>query len=178
VISFLRFVGLMNAAIWLGAAVFYSLAAGPAAVSPDMEQLLGAKNFPYFSGAFAQIVLARYFIFLGASGAIALAHLVAEWLYMGRPARRVSTILLGGLLALVLIGGVWIEPQLNRLHSRRYAANAAPVEQAAAARAYRFWQAGLAAINVLMMAGLVFYVWRIANPSDAPRFISSVKFRG
>ena len=168
----------MNAAIWLGAVVFFSVGAVPASVSPEMEKLLGANNFPFFSGAFEQILLARYFVFLSASAIIALLHLLAEWLYMGRPARRFSMTLLGGLLALVLIGGVWIEPHLKHLHAERYAPNAQPLQQAAAAQSFRLWRAGGLALNVFMIVGLVVYVWRIANPSDAPRFISSIKFRG
>ena len=168
----------MNAAFWLGAAVFFTVVAGPASASPEMEQLLGAKNFPYFSGAFAQIVMARYFIFLGASAVIALLHLLAEWLYMGRPTRKFSMVLVGGLLASVLIGGIWIAPHLKALHARRYAPNVQPAEQLTAARYFHFWQTGFRCVNVAMIAGLVVYVWRLANPSDAPRFISSVKFRG
>ena len=168
----------MNAALWLGAAVFFTVAAGPAAGSPEMEQLLGTKNFPFFSGAIAQIVLARYFIFLGAAAVIALLHLLAEWLYMGRPARRFSMVLLGGLLALVLAGGGWIAPRLKQLHARHHAPGTPPVEHEAAAQSFRLWHAGLQILNGVMIAGLVVYVWRVANPSDAPRFISSVKFRG
>lgn len=168
----------MNAAIWLGAAVFFTVAAGPAAGSPEMEQLLGAKNFPFFSGAFAQILLAHYFIFLGVTAFIALLHLLAEWLYMGRPTRKISMMLLAGLLGLVLIGSVWMEPQLTKLHARRFASNATMTERDAAVRSFRFWHLGFRVVNVVMIGGLVVYVWRIANPSDAPRFISSVKFRG
>ncbi len=168
----------MNAAIWLGAAVFYAIGVGPASASPAMEQLLGAKNFPFFSGAFTQILTARYFVFLCVAAVIALLHLLAEWLYMGRPTRKISMALLAGLLGLVLLGGVWLEPQLKQLHTRRHAPNVQPVEREAAAKSFRLWQAGLLTLNAAMIAGLVVYVWRVANPSDAPRFISSVKFRG
>lgn len=168
----------MNAAIWLGAAVFYSVGAGPASGSPEMEQLLGAKNFPFFSGAFADIVTGRYFMFLGVTAVIALLHLLAEWLYMGRPTRKISMALLAGLFGLVLVGGVWLEPHLKTLHARRHAPNVQPVEREAAARSFRLWQTGLLVLNVAMIAGLVVYVWRVAHPSDAPRFISSMKFRG
>ena len=168
----------MNAAIWLGAVVFFTVTAGPACVSPEVGKLLGAKNFPFFSGAFAQLIMARYFVFLSISAMIALLHLLAEWLYMGRPTRKTSMILLAGLLALVLIGGSWLEPHMKQLHTSRYAPVAPPAEREAAAQSFYYWQAGMLTLNVLMLAGLVVYVWRVANPSDAPRFISSVKFRG
>lgn len=168
----------MNAAIWLGAVVFFTVGAAPVCVSPAAEKLLGTANFPFYSGAFAQIVLTRCFLFLGTSAVIALLHLLAEWLYMGRPTRKFSLVLVGGLLTLVLLGGSLIGPRLESLHSRHHATNAPPAERAAAASAYRLWHAGLQVLNALMIAGLVVYVWRVANPSDAPRFISSVKFRG
>ena len=138
-IAVLRFIGLINAAIWLGAAVFYCIGVGPASSSTEMEQLLGAKNFPFFSGAFEQIVTARYFVFLCVAAVIALLHLLAEWLYMGRPTRKFSLTLLAGLLVLVLLGGIWLEPHLKQLHARRHAPNVQPVEREAAAKSFRFW---------------------------------------
>lgn len=177
-IAFLRFIGLVNAAIWLGAAVFFTVGAEAACVSTAAEKLLGESNFPFFSGALAQIVMARYFAFLCACAVIALLHLLAEWLYMGRPTRKLALALLSGLLLLVLAGGLWIEPHLESLHVRHYTPNAPAVERAAAARSFRFWHAGFEVFNVALIAGLVVYVWRVANPTDAPRFISSVKFRG
>ena len=177
-IAFLRFIGLMNAALWLGAVVFHSVIVGPACASPEMEQLLGAKNFPFFSGAFADVVTSRYFLFLGFTGSIALLHLLAEWVYMGRPTRKISLALLAGLFGLVLLGGGGLEPHLKQLHARRHAPNTPPAEREAAARSFRLGQSGLLALNLAMIGGLVVYVWRVANPADAPRFISSVKFRG
>jgi len=177
VIAFLRFIGLMNAAVWLGAVVFFALGASPVCVSARMETLLHAANFPFYSVAIQQVLMSRYFAFLLATAIIALLHLLAEWLYMGRPARTVSLALLTGLLALVLIGGLWLQPRLATLHTARYATNATPDERDAAAKSFRLWHAGSQVIHVLMIAGLVIYVWRVAHPSDAPKFISSVKFR-
>ena len=67
---------------------------------------------------------------------------------------------------------------MKQLHARHHAPNVPLIERESAAKSFRIWQAGLLVVNVAMLAGLVVYVWRIANPSDAPRFISSVKFRG
>ncbi len=168
----------MNAALWLGAVVFHSAVVGPACASPEMEHLLGGNNFPYFSGALAHIVSHRYFVFLGFTGGLALLHLLAEWLYMGRPTRKIPLALLAGLFGLVWFGGGWLEPHLQQLHARRHAPNIAPAERAAAAQSFRRWQLGLLALNVAMMGGLVVHVWRVAHPAGAPRFIRSVKFRG
>src|SRR6266496_2641930 len=54
VIGFLRFLGILNAGVWLGAAIFFTFGAGPALFSQETQNLLGPKNYPYFSGAIAQ----------------------------------------------------------------------------------------------------------------------------
>ena len=168
----------MNASIWLGAVCFFSFAARPASLSPEMAALLGAKNYPFYSGAIEQIAAGYFLIFISICAVIALVHLLAEWLYMGRPTRKTSMLLLAGLLGLVLINGVWLQPKIKGSHAVRYAPNIQPGLRESAARSYHFWEIGAQCVNALMLAGLVVYVWRVAHPSDAPRFISSVKFRG
>jgi hypothetical protein len=178
VIAFLRFIGLMNASIWLGTAIFFSLGAGPACVSESIQALLGAKNFPFYSVAIQQVLMSRYFAFLSISALIALLHLLFEWIYMGRPARQFSVMLLGGLIAMILLGGLIVKPRIDKLHAMRYAPNVAPAQRASAATWLHVWRGGFHLINIIMIGGLVVYVWRTANPTDTPRFISSVKFRG
>jgi len=168
----------MNAAVWLGAAVFFTVGAGPALFSPDMRRLVGENNFPYFSGAIDQIVLTRYFHLQLACGIVALLHLLAEWLYLGRPARKFSLSLVVGLLALALIGGKGLQPGLKEFHRRQYAVNVPPAQREAAAKSFRMYDIAWQFVNLVMLGGLVVYVWRVANPSDTLRFVSPVKFRG
>lgn len=167
----------MNAAIWLGAAVFFTFGAGPAVFSHDMQQVLGANNFPYFSGAIAQVLLVRYFDLLLACAVAALLHLSAEWLYSGRPARKSSLALLIALLGLALLGGNWLQPKLKKLNEIHYAANMPAARRAYAARWFRIWHATATAANLLMIGGLIVYTWRVANPAEPLRFVSPVKFR-
>jgi hypothetical protein len=178
VIGFLRFVGVMNAAVWLGAAVFFTFGAGPALFSDDMRKLLGEANHPYFSGAIAQIVLVRYFHLHLVCGIVAALHLLAEALYLGRPAQKLSLGLLGFLLFITLASGFWLQPKVSGLHVTRYAVNAPAAQREASARSFRVWHGVSQFLNVLMMGGLVVYVWRVANPSDTLRFVSPAKFRG
>lgn len=177
-IGFLRFVGVLNAAVWLGAAVFITLGAEPAISSPDMRQLLGNNNFPYFSGAITQIVLTRYFHLNLVCGIVALLHLLAEWLYLGRPARKFSLGLLLSLVALALISGTWLLPRSQKLHATHYSTKAQPTEREAAARSFGAYHLASEFANLFMIAGLAVYAWRMANPADTLRFVSSVKFRG
>jgi hypothetical protein len=97
---------------------------------------------------------------------------------MGRPARKFSFALVGGLLVFTLIGGNWLQPKMKKLHAVRYAVNVPPDERATAAKSFRTWHAAAQILNVFMMGALVVYVWRIANPSDTLRFVRPVTFRG
>ena len=124
VIGFLRMAGIVNAAVWFGAAVFVSFGLGSATGSEEMKLLLGPKSYPYFSGAIAQIVVRPYFYLQWICGSVALTHLVGTWLYSGKvPARWWRGIILG-LVGLSLLSGLWWQPKLKQLHLARHAVNA------------------------------------------------------
>jgi len=176
VIGFLRFVGILNAAMWFGSAVFFTFCAGAAPFSPEMKRLLGANNYPYFSGAIAQIFIGRYFFFHLVCAAIAVVHLLAEALYLGKSLRRFQAYLLAGLCALLLLGGFWLQPKLKGLHALKYGINTRPEVREAATRAFRAWHGVSQVINLFAVAGLTVYLWRVANPSDPTRFVSAAKF--
>lgn len=168
----------MNAAVWLGATVFFSFAVGPALASDEVRQLLTPSYYPYYSRALIQVVATSYFHLAIACGVVALLHLLAQRLYWGRPPRRIVLGLAAGLFALALLDGNWLTPRLKHLHRAQYSQAAQPAERAAAARSFRTWHTVSQMLNVVMVAGLVLYVWHIANPPDPTRYVSSVKFRG
>jgi hypothetical protein len=176
VINFWRFIGVMNAAVWLGGGVFFTLVAGPAFFSADMRGLLGANNYPYYSGAIAQLVLKRYFLFHIICGGLALFHLLIQRFCLGR-SNKFSLALVAGLLALTLIGGNWLEPHLSGLHATRYATQTPPAERETAAQAFRTWHAISQIVNLLILCGLATHVWQATAASDTTRFVGSVKFR-
>jgi hypothetical protein len=181
VIGFLRFVGIANAAVWLGAAIFYTVCAGPAMLSSDMQALLGPKYFPYFSGAVAQIILARYFCFHLVCAIIALLHLLAERIYLGRTAHRLWLGLLVALFGFSLLASVWLGPKLARLHRAQHILSVAPALREAAAKSFRLWHGVFQAVNVLIIGGVAVCLWRVTNPPDELRFVGSPKlpnFRG
>lgn len=176
-IGFLRFVGLLNAAVWLGATVFSTSGAWPAVYSVEMKELLGAKNYPYFSEAVGQIIFSRYFQLQMVCGVVALLHVLAEWLYLGRSARRFWLGLLIGLCALSLIGGYWVQPRMKALHAVNCGMNTRPEIRKAASNSFRAWRHVSHAMNVLMIGGLVLYLWRVANPADQTCFLDASKVR-
>jgi len=182
VILVIRFIGVMNAAIWLGAAVFLTTAAAPAFFSGEVKTL---GLHPFWTGAMAQLVLARFFYLQYICSAIAVAHLLAEWVYLGRPLQRLTLGLLLGLMLLGLLGGLWIQPKLKQLNLVRYGmtasykpANFPPEERAAASSSFRTWHLVSLVMNFVALAGLGIYFWRVTHPTDNLRFVSTAtKFR-
>ena len=174
----LRFIGMANAAVWLGGAIFYTIGFAPALGSQDIVTVLGPTNFPYFSGAIAQVALTRYFHLQLACATVALLHWVVEWLYLGRAPRKFWTYLLVALFWVSVVGSFWLGPKLRELHRTQYLVNAAPGQREAAAKSFHTWQAVFQGLNVLMIAGVAVYFWRAANPSDELRFVGSAKIRG
>ena len=175
-IGFLRFVGILNAAVWFGAAIFFTFGVGLAPFSQAMKNLLGPINYPYFSGAIAQILIARYFYFQLAGAIIAVLHLLAEWLYLGKSPQKLQVGLLIGLSSAALVGGYWLQPRLKTFHAAKYGVNTRPEIREAAARSFKAWHGVSLVINLLTVGGLAVYLWRAANPSDTTRFVSAVKF--
>lgn len=173
VILALRVVGLLNAALWLGAAVFFTVAAAPAFFSPEMTHLLGRA----YSGAAAQIVVKRYFIFHSVCSAVAVSHLVLEWLYAGKPLPRWLLYLLLGILGAALLGGFVLTPKMKQLHYVMYARGVTPAQQAQARSTFGLLH-GLSQVgNLAVLAGLLVYFWQVNNPNAPMRFFSTTKFR-
>jgi hypothetical protein len=177
VISILRFVGILNAAVWFGAAMFFTWAAAPVLFSQEMKDLLGSKNYPYFSGAIAQLVVARYFILQYVCGAIALLQLFFEWMFLGKAVQKFSVGLLLGLVGISLLGGLGLQPKLKELHRIKYGIATPADERERAASTFRIWHGVAGGMNLVLLAGLAIYLWRSTNAPGGPRFVSGNKFR-
>ncbi len=167
----------MNAAVWFGAAIFFTFGIGGAPFSQEMKDLLGPKNAPYFSGAIAQIFISRYFHLQLVCGVVALVHLLAERVYFGRTPQKFGLGLLIALIAVALIGSHWLEPNMKRLHTVKYAVNTPAQTREAADRSFRAWHGVSQGLNLLLLCGLAVYLWRVANPAEQARFVDTAKFR-
>jgi len=173
VIGFLRFVGVANAAVWFGASIFFTFFVGPAFFSKELLDLLGGANAQVgraYAGAAAQIVIERYFLLHQTCGIVALAHLVAEWLYMGKPLQRLTLWLLLGIVALGLAGGYGLQPKLRRLHRTTYGPGSTPQQIEQAKQSFRLWHAMSQALNLVMITGVVVYLWRATTPGSGYRY--------
>jgi hypothetical protein len=177
----LRFIGIMNAAVWLGGTVFFTFVAGQVPFSPEMKALLGrlgAEPGAYLGGMIAQIGVARFFTFQLICCIIALLHLVAEWLYQERRSRNFLLGLLGAMLLLTLAGDFWLRPRMERLFKVKYATNYPAEQRQAAARSFGLWHGASMTMNLFMLGGLVIYTWHMSRPPESPRYVRPQQIRG
>lgn len=165
-IGFLRILGVLNAALWFGASVFFTFFVGPAFFSEAMLNLLGRPH----AGAAAQIVLERYFLLQLLCGLVALGHLVGESLYLSRPIFRWSLSLVAAIFILGLVGGYGIQPKLKQLHLQMYAVNTTPAVKETARKAFRLWHGLSWAVNLVALGGITVYLFRIARQGDNSRY--------
>lgn len=168
--------GMLNAAVWLGATVFCSTAVLAALNSQDMANLVGVKYFAQLSGAMTQIIFARLFHLQIACALLAWLHLLGEWLYLGRQPRRWPVALLTGLFTLSLMGSLWIGPKLRTLQRAQHAL-VPSLEGRELARSFRWWNGIFHTVNVVTIGGVLVYFWRVTKSDGSPRFVRPVNFR-
>lgn len=173
-LSFLRFFGVTVAAVWFGSTVFFTFFAGPAFFTDEMKKLFP----PPYNGAIAELVIGRYFILHYVCGLLALAHLGAEWMYSGKVPPRLTVWLVGCVLGLSILGGVWLQPKLKEFQQVKYADQyrraATPQQREAAAKSFSTWHAVSQTMNLLMLLSLWAYLSRVIHTGEAPRFVSPI----
>jgi hypothetical protein len=170
---------MLNVAVWFGAGVFFTLGVAPAFFTPEMKSMLGEQSYPVFSGRLAMVVVSRYFMLHYWCGSIALLHQLAERFYLGKALQRFNFGLLIGICSFSLLGGIWLQPSLRKLHEVKYGRPElySPPQKAQAAQAFRTWHGVSWAMNLLVLAGLGTYLWRVTYPEDGPQFVPTGKFR-
>ncbi|MGV3774856.1 MAG: DUF4149 domain-containing protein [Verrucomicrobiales bacterium] len=162
----------MNAAVWFGAVIFFTCAVGPAFFSSEMLGLLGRPH----SGAAAQLVIERYFITQQWCAGIAIAHLIAEWLYARKPFQKWMLILLMVLFTISILGAKVIQPRMKELHRQMYAVQSTQEQRDAARKPFDMLHGTSSATNLLVICGVLVYLWQVTTAPSA-RFASLNKFR-
>lgn len=168
---------MLNAAVWLGAAVFCSTGLLVALNSREAVALIGSAYFAQVTGALTQIIFIRLFQLQVLCAILAWVHLVAEWMYLGRIPRRIWVGLMTLLFSLSLLGSIWLCPKLARLHRAQYATNLTTEQRATGQRSFKIWDSVFQAVNVFLIGGVTVYFWRVTHAQDEPRFVSPSKFR-
>lgn len=171
-LGFLRLVGILNAAVWVGSVFFFTFAGAPAFFSDEMLQLLGRPH----AGAAAQVMVHRYFVMQQWCAGIALAHLIAEWLYSGRPFKRLTLLLLMGLFMASLLGGHVMHPKLKELHLKKYSPQTSLEVKSSATRSFRILHATSSLMNLLVIPAVLVYLWQVTKPVNTARFTSVNRF--
>lgn len=168
----LRIIGVFNAAIWLGSAVFFTFGIAPGIFSDEMKRVFG----DFYTGVIAQNLIGRYFLVNLICAAIALVHFFGEMIYAGKPFRRFTFGLLIAVFALGLLGGYVFTPKMKELHQLKYRGSE---EQQATARAQHSRFHAISMIgNFISLIAIIIYTWQVTNPPDHTRFVSAQKFRG
>lgn len=127
------------------------------------------------------MVLERYFVLQYICSILAIIHLFAEWLYLGKPLHRLTTSVLAILFIIAFAGGLWLQPRLKTLHELRYGygrgAEAVPAQRDQAGKRFRALHGVSQSLNLVALCGLAVYMWRVTSPPNGPRFVPSAKFR-
>jgi hypothetical protein len=177
VIVLLRLVGVMNAAVWFGAAVFLSFVAAPVFFTPLLKNNIGEV----WPGVIAQMIFERFFVLQYICSILALVHMFAEWLYLGKPLTRLTTSVLVGLFLIVFSGGLWVAPRLKHLHEVKYGygrgAGTTQAQHDQAAKSFRTLHGVARTLDIIALCGLAIYVFRVTTPPNGPRFTPASKFR-
>ena len=172
VTAIIRFISILNAAVWCGSAIFIVVGL-PALFVPSTKTALGDWN----TGLAAQAVLARFFILQYWCFGLALAHLLADWWFFNRALWRINLGLVAGLGIFALVAGLWLQPKLIGLRREKY--QGPTVEQREQAdRSFKAWHGAAQGVNLLVIFALMVYVNEVTRVTENGRFISSAKIRG
>ena len=173
-ITLLRIIGLFNAAIWLGSAVFLTVGAAPAFFSDEMRALLGV-SYPVYSGALVQVMFKRFFLVQYICSAVALTHMLGEYVYLGRPLDRLATGFVAFLLLLSLLGGKFMQPKLQSLHLIKYGVGPTVEQKELAAHSLRLWHGISQTANLFVLVALIGYYWRVVNRPEPLKVLGRYK---
>ena len=139
---------------------------------------------PFWPGVMAQLMIGRYFQLQCICAAVAVGHLLAEWVYLGRAMHKATAIILLGLFFTGLAGGLLLQPKMKEYHLIKYGMSPGykPVpmpdqQRLAAQKSFGRWHGAAMAINFVVLGCLVFYFWRVTHPPDNLRFVGAAKFR-
>ena len=175
-LGFLRFIGILNSAVWVGGSIFFSFLAGSVFFSPEVKQFTP----PPYNGLVAQAMLERFFLLHYICSGVALAHLLAECLVKRGPFPKRQIVFLGILLGLALLGGKWISPKLTVWHQQKHEfqiktessppmiepkAYSNEVRQDAKLK-FSIWHGISQTVNLIMLIMLIWRFWKLANPAS------------
>lgn len=136
----------------------------------------GSEFYLYYPGRVALVLFKRFFVLQYICGIIALLHLFAEKLYLGRALPRLGMALVIGIFSLALIGGVWLQPRMENFNQTRYA-GVNPEERERARHSFGLWHGVSQFANLVIIGGLLFHLIRVTRPGESDRYTTFTIFR-
>lgn len=152
----------------------YVLSVDPAFSSVSMLKLLPLSH----AEAASQLVAHRFWTAQYLCGLLALAHMLGEKLYTGRPFQRPSLCLVLGLLGLALFSATWVQPKLERYHLEIFGTRSTPQQRVHGQRSFVIWNGILTGGSILMVLGLSAHLLQTVASDASQRFVVGGKFRG
>jgi hypothetical protein len=157
-LSWIRWLAAVVAGIWLGAAVFLTVGAGPAFFSPAMLELMPRET----AGLAAQLILSRYFVLVQILGIAAALLLFLETRLQPAGGFRRRWLLLVGIVGLGAFVGYGLQPRLKELHRIRYAPETSAEVRESSRKTFGMLHGVSQSANLLMLVGvLVHFTWAV-----------------
>ena len=162
----IQLIGILNAAIWLGGAVFFTFIAGPAFFSPDLEPILPKPE----NGIAARYLIGKFAAFQIACASIAVINLIVgcNWKAYSNP--KPQALILAAIILLTGAGMFFLTPKMDALHQLKYAdyfgLQATDEKKDAASRAFGQMHGLLQVGNLLVLVGLLLnfvLCWKTAS---------------
>jgi hypothetical protein len=167
--NLLRFLTLLNTAIWIGTGVFFTFLVGPAFFSQEVAAFLPR---PYVE-RLAEIMINRYYLLFLCCAIVSVVLVIADYLHAGRLPSAGSLVVLLLLLGVAIASQFWLEPKLNALHRTKYSSGSTAEQKLEAQQSFRRFHGLSQGGNLVGLIALGFYFWGVSRPSFSPRYSAS-----
>ena len=165
--------GLLNAAVWCGSAIFLVIGL-PALFSPELKRLLTPAGVGFAArgdcgAVFCRAILVRGNCAGAFAGGMALLRAAVAAFESGLAGRH------------PVIGRWPADCGRSRKCARCTSPNilaGRPNSKCKPAKAFAAWHAASEAANLLVIGGLVWYLWLVSREQEPPRLLSFSKIRG
>lgn len=164
--KFIRILGLLNAAVWFGAGIFFTFVVAPGFFSDKMLALFGGTQSFYskaYAGAANIIILERYYHFQFFCGAVAFLHIVLEWLIAGQFISKFKFWLLILICSINILNGIFLMPALKQLQVQKYDLKTTNAQRLGAESSFRILHGMSWGMNVVVLISTGIYLINLSS---------------
>jgi hypothetical protein len=159
--KFIRIFGILNAAVWFGAGIFFTFVVAPGFFSNEMLALFGGPQSFYskaYAGAANIIILKRYYHFQYFCGAVAFLHIVLEWLILGQFFNKFKLWLLVLICSLNIMNGIFMMPAMKQLQIQKYDLKTTNAQRLGAESSFRILHGMSWGVNAIVLVSTGIYL--------------------